>query len=63
MGPHGHINIEAKPVDKNVKCLGDGVNLSNSVKNNVDSRDEDLPDAVDGEEVTQKVEILPLASP
>ena len=60
MGPHGHINVETKPVDKNIKCLGDGVNLANPVKDNVDGGDEDLPDTVDGEEVSQNVEVLAL---
>ena len=39
------------------------VNLSNPVKNNIDSRDEYLPNAVNGEEVAKKVEIFPLTSP
>ena len=57
LGPHGHIHIHPQPVDQDVECLCDGVHLANSVKHNVNCRDEDLPDTVDGEEVTKEVEI------
>ena len=42
------------------KVLSDGVDLADMVENNVDGRYEDLPDAVDREEVAEKVEVLSL---
>ena len=62
MGPHLHVDVKAKPVDKDVKRLGDGVHLANPVKDNVHSRDENLPHAVEGEEVAKEVEVFPLAA-
>ena len=60
LGPHGHVDVEAEPVDEDVECLGDGVHLAHAVKHDVHRGDEDLPGAIDWEEVAQKVEILAL---
>ena len=62
LGPHLHVDVKFEPVDKDVKGLCDGVHLADPVKDNVHSGDEDLPHAVEGEEVTEEVEVLPLAA-
>ena len=62
LGPHLHVDVKSKPVNEDVKGLGDRVHLAHSVKYNVDSRNEDFPHAVEGEEVSQEVEVFALAA-
>ena len=65
LGPDRHVHIDAEPVDEDVKGLGDGIHLAHAVKHDVDGGDEDLPDAVDGEEIAEEVEVsaLPRGGP
>ena len=49
--------LQTYPVDENVKRLRDWVHLPHSVKDDVDSGDENLPDTVEREEISQKVEV------
>jgi len=65
LGPDRHVHVDAEPVHQDVKGLGDGIHLAHAVKHNVDGGDEDLPDAVDGEEVAEEVEVssLPRGGP
>ena len=60
--PHGHVNVHPEPVHQDVKRLGDGVHLADPVEHDVNSGDEDLPGAVDREEITEEVEIFSLTS-
>ena len=62
LGPHLHVDVKSKPVNEDVKGLGDRVHLAHSVKYNVDCRNEDFPHAVEGEEVSQEVEVFALAA-
>ena len=41
-------------------ALGDGVDPAHAVEDDVDGADEDLPDAVEREEVPEEVEVLSL---
>ena len=60
--PHLHVNVEAKPINQNVKGLRDGIHLAHPVEYDVHGGDEDLPHAVEREEVAQEIEVFPLAA-
>ena len=51
------ISSSTNPVDQDVEGFGDWVHLPHAIKDNVDSGDENLPDTVEREEVSQEVEV------
>ena len=55
-----YIDVDPEPVDQDVECLGDRVHLADPVEHDVDGGDEDLPGAVDREEVAEEVEVFSL---
>ena len=50
--PEHDVDVEAEPVDRDLHALGDGVDPADAIEDDVDGADEDLPDAVEREEVT-----------
>ncbi len=60
--PEQDIDVEAKPVDRDLHALGDGIDSADAIEDDVDGADEDLPDAVEREEVSEEVEVLSLPS-
>ena len=58
--PHGHVDVHPEPVDQDVERLGDGVDLADPVKHDIDGGDENLPGAVDREEVAEEVKVFAL---
>ena len=55
-----YLNVQTEPVNSNMHAFGDWVHPTHPVEHNVDCADEDLPNAVQGEKVSQKVEVLAL---
>lgn len=60
--PEHDVDVEAEPVDRDLHALGDGVDPADAIEDDVDGADEDLPDAVEREEVAEEVEVLALPS-
>ena len=58
--PEKNIDVQAEPVHRDLHTLGDRIDTADSVENDVDGADEDLPSAVEWKEVTQEVEVLAL---
>jgi hypothetical protein len=58
--PEHDVDVEAEPVDRDLHALRDGVDPADAVEDDVDGADEDLPEAVEREEVPEKVEVLAL---
>ena len=58
--PEKNIDVQAEPVHRDLHALGDWIDTSDSVENDVDGADEDLPGAVEWKEVAQEVEVLAL---
>lgn len=59
LGPEGDVQWDAHPVHSDFDSFRHRIHLSDSVEDDIDERDEDLPDAVDGKEVAEHVEIHP----
>ena len=55
-----NVNVQTKPVNGYFHAFGDWIHSSNSVKNNVDGANENLPGAINGKKVAQEVEIFAL---
>ena len=51
------ISDTTEPVNEDVECFGDGVHLPHTIKDDVYSGDENLPDTVEREEIAQEVEV------
>ena len=58
--PEQDIDVQAEPVDCDLHALRDRIDPADAIEDDVDGADEDLPDAIEREEVAEEVEVLAL---
>ena len=58
--PERQVDVEAAPMDGDLEASRDGILPSDSVEDDVDQTNEDLPNAVNAEDVTQNIEVFAL---
>ena len=62
LGPKLNVEMQAEVIDGDFEASRDWVDSAHAIEDDVDRRYEDFPHAIQGEEVTQGVEVAPFES-
>lgn len=60
LAPEGHVHVEAAPVHGDLEAARNRILFAHAIEHDVDRANEDLPQAVQAEEVAEHIEVLAL---